>query len=97
MPVFLEKYFWDVDFKKIDFQQRKSYVLKRVLEFGDNQAVQWMWRNFKKEEIKEVLLHGRGFTKKSANFWALMLNVPKEKILCLKKHSLRAPKIIWPY
>ena len=97
LPVFLQSFFWDVEFSKIDPKENRVYILKRILEFGDEQAVSWMWENFNKQEIKDVLLHGRGFTKKSANFWALILDVPKEKILCLKQRLSKAPKIIWPY
>ena len=97
LPTFLKKFFWDVEFGKIDPKKNRVYFLKRILELGDERAVSWMWKNFDKEEMKDVLLYGRGFTKKSANFWALILNVPREKILCLRQRLSKAPKIIWPY
>ncbi len=40
LPSFLHKYFWDVEFKKIDFEHRRFYVLKRILEFGDEKAIE---------------------------------------------------------
>ena len=97
LPKFLNKYFWDVEFEKIDLQKRKVYVLRRILEYGDEKAVSWMWKNFKKSEIRNALSNFRGYSQKSANFWALLLNVPREKVLCLKKHSLKEQKRIWPY
>jgi len=39
LPRFLNKYFWDVEFEKIDLQKRRVYVLKRILEYGDERAV----------------------------------------------------------
>lgn len=97
LPEFLKKYFWDVEFEKIALKKRRVYVLRRILEHGDEEAVSWMWKNFKKSEIKNVLSNYRGYSQKSANFWALLLNVPSEEVLCLKKHSSRDRKRIWPY
>lgn len=97
LPGFLEKYFWDVEFGKIDLQKRRVYVLKRILDYGDQEAVAWMWINFKKQEIKEVLSKYRGFSQKSANFWAFILNMPREEVLCLKKRSSKKQESFWPY
>lgn len=97
LPEHLRRYFWDVSFEKIDVEKRRVFVLKRVLEYGDEEAVRWMWKHFKKSEVKDVLSHFRGFSRKSANYWATVLEVPKEEVLCLKKHSSEEPKTIWPY
>lgn len=97
LPEFLNKYFWDVEFKKIDLQKRRVYVLRRILEYGDEKAVGWMWKNFKKSEIRNTLSNFRSFSQKSANFWALLLDVPREEVLCLKKPLSKEQKRIWPY
>jgi len=97
LPKYLKKYFWDVEFEKINLNKHRVYILKRILEFGDEKAVAWMWKNFKKEEIRDVLSNFRGFSKKSANFWALILDIPRKDVLCLKKHSSKEPKTFWPY
>jgi hypothetical protein len=97
LPEFLKKYFWDVQFDDVDLQKRRVYVLRRILEYGDEKAVAWMWKNYKKSEIKNVLINYRGYSQKSANFWALLLGVPREEVLCLKKPSLKGQKKIWPY
>jgi len=96
-PKFLKKYFCDVDFNNLDYHKRRVYVIKRILEYGDEKAVSWMWRHFDKDEIKRTICSGRGFTEKSANYWALVLNISKERIACLKKPLLKAAKRIWPY
>lgn len=97
LPSFLKKYFWDVEFKNIDLQKRKIYVLKRLLEFGDEKAVVWMRKNFKREEIKDALCNFRGYSQKSANFWAFILGVKKEAVKCLNKSFREIQKQFWPY
>ena len=97
LPRFLEKYFWDVESEKIDLEQSRVYVLKRILEYGDEKAVAWMWKNFEKLEIKNVLVNFRGYSQKAANYWALILDVPREEVICLKRHSSKEQRTFWPY
>ena len=97
LPLFLKKYFWDVEFKKINFKNRQIYILKRILEYGDEKAVKWMWKNFKKEDIKNILRNFRGLSQKSANYWTFILDIPKDEVLCLKKRSLKEQRTFWPY
>lgn len=95
-PKFLKEYFWDIDFQKLDENKSRLFVLKRILEYGDEKAVGWMTRNFGRDEIVKFLSFAR-IDHKSANFWAIILGIEKEKILCLQKRYLAMRKKIWPY
>lgn len=97
LPAFLSKYFWDINFKKLDSKKYPYYIIERILEYGDEKAVKWMMDNFKKTQIKETLIKKRGVSRKSAVYWALIFNIPKEKILCLNKHYQNSFKKTWPY
>ncbi len=97
LPAFLKKYFWDTEFGKLSLEKRRVYVLKRILEYGDAKAVAWMRNNFAVSEMVSALSHYRGYSQKSANYWALLLNIPREKIPCLRKSSSKEQKKIWPY
>lgn len=97
LPKFLKKYFWDVDFKKIDLGKDRIYILKRILEYGNEDAVKWMWRNFKKSEIKFALCNFRGYSLKSANFWAFILGIKREEVKCLNRSFREIQKQFWPY
>jgi hypothetical protein len=97
LPGFLKNYFWDVDFEKIDLEKRRIYVLRRILDYGDETAISWMWKNFTEAEIKNVLYNYRGLSLKSANFWAVIVNVKKEDVKCLNKSFREIQKQFWPY
>lgn len=97
LPNFLKKYFWEVEFEKINLQKSKIYILRRILEYGDEKAVIWMRKNFKMSEIKNALSNFRGYSQKTANFWSIILNIPRKEVLCLKKLSQKAQKKIWHY
>ncbi|MBU4298826.1 hypothetical protein KJ636_02190 [Patescibacteria group bacterium] len=96
-PEFLRKYFWDINFKKLDAEKYPYYVIERILEYGDEKAVKWMMDNFRKSQIKHTLMKRRGISKKSAVYWALILNIQKEKILCLNKRYQSRFEKTWPY
>jgi hypothetical protein len=97
LPQYLKKYFWDVTFSRLNLREHRLFILKRILEYGDERGLNWMWDHFLRSEIVDALLRARGFSQKSANYWALVLGVPREKVKCLKKRSSRAPKSIWHY
>ncbi len=97
LPSFLKKYFWDVSFKKLSLKKNAAEIIGRILEYGDPKAVQWLRRRFKKKEIADVLFRFRFVSPKSANFWALIYDLPREKILCLKKHYLKIRRRHWSY
>lgn len=93
----LSKYFWDVDFNNLDIKKSPFFVIQRILEHGDEKAVRWMLRNFDSVQIKKVLSKTKGFSAKSANYWSLVFNIPKNKILCLNRSYQKMQKSHWPY
>lgn len=97
MPKFLKKYFWDIDFVKLDVKAHPQYVLERILEYGDEKAIAWMKKNFTQDEIADVLFHFRGLSPKSANYWAVVFGIDKKKVLCLQKPYLERRRMHWPY
>jgi len=97
LPQSLRPYFWDVDFAELDYKKYPSFVLGRILEYGDKRAINWMQKHFSKGDIVGVLSRLRTVSPKSANFWALIYGIDRKKILCLQKHYLQMRKRHWPY
>lgn len=97
IPLRFKRYFWDSDFDKIDAKKDSLFIIGRILEYGNREAIIWMIKNFKKAELKQVLLKRRGFSQKSANYWAHIFNIPKNKILCLKKSYQKMQKTHWSF
>ena len=97
LPAFLKKYFWDAEFKNIDAEVYSQYVLAKLLEYGDQKAISWLKRNFTRNQIEDVLFRYRSVSPQSANFWAVIFNINKRKVLCLQKPYLEIRKKHWPY
>ena len=91
LPEFLRPYFWDVDFENLDIEQRRYFILERVLDKGNTQAIKWALTTFSKDEIREILLTSRDLSRKTANFWSEMLDVDKDKVPCIQKPYSRIP------
>ena len=96
-PKFLKQYFWDIDFEKLDIKTHSRDVLRRLLEHGNDKAVKWMKKNFTRNDISWVLGNLRGISARSANFWALIFEIDRKNILCLRESSLITRNTHWPY
>ena len=97
IPIFLKQYFWDVDFNKIDIEHSAPYVIHRLLDRGNDRAIKWMFKTYHKNLISEVVTKRRGFSAKTANFWADFLGLDKRKVVCLQTPYLKMRQQLWPY
>ncbi len=97
LPEFLKKYFWEVDFKEIDLRKHSTYILIRLMEYGDEKAVSWIKKHFTGEDIANVLFHFKGISPRTANYWALMLGIDINKVLCLQRYYLKTQRKHWNY
>lgn len=97
LPASFKQYFWDVDFDKIDKEQNASYIIHRLLNRGDDKAIKWMYKTYDKNLIKEVVTKRRGFSTKTANFWAELLDIDKRKVVCLQTPYRKMRQELWPY
>jgi hypothetical protein len=74
IPAESRRFFWDVDPAKLDLSRHKSYIIERLLEFGDDEAVSWLFRAYRRDEIAAILESSRFLSTKSRGFWRLRLN-----------------------
>lgn len=96
LPKKFKQYFWDTPIQQLT-SKNKEQIINRLLEYGDEQAYSWCIQNFKQPEIIETIRKSRNLSKKTANFLALIFNIPKNQILCLNKSYLKTHKKLWPY
>jgi len=69
----LRPFFWDSDISKINIKEHKQYLMERILELGDEKAVQWLFSHLPLSEIKQTLKNNRRISEKSKNYWCLIL------------------------
>jgi hypothetical protein len=83
IPSQLQPLFWDTNLATFNPSAHPDYTIFRVLEFGDDDAVAWMKEMFSEEEIRRVLRTERRLSPKSANFWALIYEIPDDQVAAL--------------
>ena len=71
---FRQELFWDVDPKTIDPKKHARYIIERILDFGDDKEVRWLFHYYSRRLIKKVLnLPRTTIHKKSKALWSLIL------------------------
>ncbi len=84
IPERIKRLFWDVDKDAVDLILHRSYMIRRIMDYGNIEDVRWMLKAYSGEEIIEVLRKSRGLSRKSAFFWSAYFNIPQGEIECLK-------------
>lgn len=71
---FRQSLFWDVDPKKIDPRKHARYIIERILEFGNDEEVRWLFHSYTRSLIKDTLKRSRGVLHaKTKELWSLLL------------------------
>jgi hypothetical protein len=97
IPKEWHKYFWEVEPKEVDLEENAYYVMGRVLEWGNLEAVRKLHRYYGDARLKEFLLstNSRVLGKKTMRFWQVILNLSPEE--CARISSIRDKNRLWPY
>lgn len=69
---FRQSLFWDVDPAKIDLKKNARYIIERVLDFGRDQEVRWVWETYPRPLIRDVVVKSRGIFPKTRSLWELL-------------------------
>lgn len=69
---FRQSLFWDVDPKTIDSKKHARYIIERVLDFGNDQEVRWMWNNYPHSLIRNVVNTSRVLHNQTRALWLLL-------------------------
>jgi hypothetical protein len=84
IPEYIKMVLWDVDTEELDLQKHWFFVIERIMDYGNENDVQWMLGTFSKEQLIEVVKKSRNLNRKTANFWALWFGIDREEIRCFK-------------
>lgn len=77
--------FWDVDRAKLDINLHKNFIIERVLRYGLTEDVLLLLKTYSEEDLVKTIKSSKNIDRKTANYWALHLNIKKEDVLCLNR------------
>lgn len=69
--------FWDVRLAQVDARRHRDFILGRVLEDGERDAVRWAFRTYPRAQVA-AFLTGRGadlLSRRTWHFWAVQMGV----------------------
>lgn len=89
MPAHL---FWDTEADQIDPELHRTYIIERVLEHGREEDTQWLFQQYDRQLIAEVVRKSRRLSSKSKNYWGIILGLWRQI-----PPSARQPAKIWKY
>lgn len=95
IPEKTKRLFWDVKKEDVDVVLHRSYILRRIMDYGNIEDVKWMLNTYSSEEIIEVVKKSRGLSRRSAWFWVHYFQISPEGVECLKMSSTQERKKPW--
>jgi hypothetical protein len=75
VPERFRSLFWDTSLSKIHIKTNARYIIERILEFGNMDAVEWLQKVYSFQTIIDVLNMSRIITDKSRSFWLIWFGV----------------------
>jgi len=86
--------FWDIDQNELDHDKHGIFIVKRILEKGDVDDIDWAMKSYGKEFMEDVFQKNTGkFDLKSSNFWCFYFNLDKSQ--CIRKQSMKKQGPFW--
>ena len=73
LPVEFQKYFWDIHFEELTFEEYPRLVAERLLNYGDLDSIKWLLSRADREFIRSVVKSSRNLNAKTRNYWELIL------------------------
>jgi hypothetical protein len=96
LPDSLRRYFWEHDIKNIDEYKHASFIIERLLEHGNDDAILWLLRSYPSDKIITVVKKGRSLSRKTANFWKNFYSLREDEVYCLQKSYQNTDLLYWP-
>ncbi len=76
----IEVYFWDIDTDSFEPMEYADYTIFRILQFGNEFAVNWLKSIFSEDEIKRVIRTERRLSKKKAKYWSSIYKIDESEV-----------------
>jgi len=77
MPDYILRCLWSYDISELDFGRHKNLIITQVLNYGDWQGVEWLYKNYSEDDLEQVVKKPRRglWFKRTLNFWLTVLQI----------------------
>jgi len=82
LPVRMKPFFWDYPFRRLRMDKDRDLIIKRLLDQGDWEAVEWLRARLSDRELRNWFLscRGAGLSPRKLRFWQLVLDLPERDV-----------------
>ena len=94
-PIFEKRIFWDVDFEKIDYDEKANFVIERVFERGDVEDIRQCRRYYGDEKVAEALLNAKFLPEHRIHLASAVIDKPLNEFRCYILRQLNPE--LFPY
>lgn len=82
LPDYLRVYFWDIEIEELDLQLHSQFIISRILNEGNDQALKWLFDFYDQETIKNTVKVSRTLSLKTARCWQNYFDLKEEELCC---------------
>ncbi len=65
--------FWDINPATLNAKRHAVYIIERILDYGTDEEVRWMYRNYSRELIRDVVSRSRVLRPETLQLWKQLL------------------------
>lgn len=65
--------FWDVNPATLDAQRHANYIIERILDYGTDEEVRWMYGAYPRDVILDVINNSRALRPETRPLWKQLL------------------------
>lgn len=94
-PLLNNRIFWDIDFDKIDYDTKASFVIERVFERGDVEDIRQCRRYYGDDKVASTLLNAKYLSLPAIYLAAAVIDKPLTDFRCFKPRQLSRQR--YPY
>lgn len=82
LPDFLKVFFWDCDFAALSLNERRDFIIRRLLQAGSWDALLWLRAEIGDAELRRWIeqRHGGGLSPRQLRFWQVILGLPRQNV-----------------
>ena len=82
IPIFDKRIFWDVNFEKLDYDAKASFVIERVFARGDVEDIRQCRRYYGDEKVSSVLLNAKFLPEHRIHLASAVIDKPVNEFRC---------------
>jgi len=87
-PKFSKACFWDMNYKKLDLENSKNFIITRVLNRGGSKDEIELFKYYGWDVIKEEVVKTRYLNVKILNYVSLLFEINKEDFRCFNNSNI---------